>query len=226
MIVGKLTISYDRGVSVNKKSDVGAALNRGDVTANGGIVRGLGSHFRSPADQVAAQARDKEAHRIYQAFRAQFLTTTIDGLYIVPAYGVAKSFVEGLAPVGIDVRVSEFELTSSAGLDVAELSAWGVKIRRQLTAVSLGRKKQTDEEGVRAIKALADCPILSSKTRDTIKNLVSLLETAKINRADFKNKLETLEVEVEQIDKAHDKALENLKKGAAWTHEAVVGGQP
>lgn len=222
MIVAKLTISYDRGTVLNHATDLGAALKKGDVAADGGIVRGLGSRFRSQDAMLAAQVRDKEAHRIYSAFRARFMTTTIDGLYIVPAYGAARAFVEGLNPNGIMVGVSEFELTSDTGLDAAELAAWGGRVKRQLSAVGLGRKKnQIDEAGIKAIKALAECPLLKPTTQDAVKNLVSLLETSQINRADFRKRLDNLNIEIEQIDKAHDARVAKAGKGVAWAGEAV-----
>lgn len=222
MIVAKLTISYDRGTVLNNKTDLGTALKKGDVAADGGVIRGLGSRFRSQDAMLAATARDKEAHRVYSAFRAQFMTTTIDGLYIVPQYGAAKAFIQGLNPVGIEVRVSEFELTSNAGLDAVELAAWGGRVKRQLAAVGLGRKKGVlDSAGVKAIKALAECPLLSHKTQDAVKNLVSLLESSQINKADFKTRLEKLTIEIEQIDKAHDARVSKAEKHVAFAGEHV-----
>ena len=223
MIVAKLTISYDRGTSLNKKSDLGTALKRGDATASGGIVRGLGSHFRSHDDMLAVQARDKESNRIYRALRERFLTTSIDGLYIVPGYGAAKKFVASLSPVGIDVRVSEFELTSSTGLDVEELTAWGKKIKNQLAAVGLGRKKEIDRGGLQAINALSDCPLLSQKTRDAVKNLLSLIGEAKINRSEFRKRLDGMNFEVEKIDNAHDAFVKKADEDAAWVSQPIQG---
>jgi hypothetical protein len=222
MIVAKLTISYDRGTVLNKKADLGAGLQRGDVTANGGIVRGLGSHFRSQADMEATQARDKEAKRIYRAFRERFLTTSIDGLYIVPAYGEAEKFIAGLNPDGVVVRVSEWELTKTTGIDVVELSAWAGKIKNQLTEIGLGRGKKADQEGIEAVKALADCPVLSQETRDAVKNLVALVESAQIDRSVFKSRLENLNIEIAGIDKAHDQQVEKLEEAAAFTGESVA----
>jgi hypothetical protein len=222
MIVAKLTISYDRGTVINKAKDLGAALNKGDVAADGGVVRGLGSRFRSQDAMLAAKDRDQEAHRVYSAFRMRFMTTTIDGLYIVPAYGVARDFVDGLKPQGIEVSVSEFELTSNTGLDTEELAAWGSRVKRQLSSVSLGRKKnQLDESGVKAVKALAECPLLTAKTQDAVKNLVSLLESSQINRGDFRKRLDGLNIEIKQIDKAHDAQAAKVEKGLAWAGEAV-----
>jgi hypothetical protein len=222
MIVAKLTISYDRGTAINKKDDLLATLKKGDVTADGGVVRGLGSHFRSQADMLASQARDKEAYRIYHAFRERFMTTTIDGLYIVPQYGMAAEFIKSLLPLAsLDVRVAEFELTSSNGLDVAELSAWGSKIKRQLGSVALGRKKQADDVGIKAINALADCPLLSVKTRDAIKNMTALLGSAQIDRAEFRKRLEGLNVEIEKLDAKHEKNVAKLDGAANFADDHV-----
>ncbi len=226
MIVAKLTISYDRGTAYNRQTDLGTNLKRGDVTADGGVVRGLGSHFRSQEDMIAAQARDKEAGRIYRAFRERFLATTVDGLYVVPAYGAAKKFIEGISPSGIEVRVAEFELTSANGLDGAELSAWGEKIKRQLSAVNLGRKKETDLAGLKVIDALADCPLMTEKTREAVKGLVGLLKASQINKADFRKRLGNLNIEIaaEQVDKAHAERVEKIREqaGAPWLHAPVA----
>lgn len=221
MIVAKLTISYDRGTSLNRKSDLGTTIKRGDATTNGGIVRGLGSHFRSQADMIAAQTRDKEARRVYQAFREQFMTTGIDGLYVIPEYGAARKFVAGLNPFDITVRVAEFDLTTGeAGMDSAELAAWGARIKNQLTAVGLGRKKDIDVAGLNAIDALADCPLLTGKTRDAVKNLVSLLRDNKIDRAGFRKSLAALQVEINQIDQSYEKRAQKADAKAAWVGEA------
>jgi hypothetical protein len=217
MIVAKLSISYDRGTSLNNKNDLGVAVKKGDVTVNGGIVRGLGSHFRSHADMLATKERDKEASRIYTAFRAQFMTTTIDGLYIVPEYGAAKKFVDDMGPVGINVSVAEFELTTPTGLDEPELLSWGTRIKRQLSSVSLGRKKnQVDEAGLKAVEALADCPLLTKETRDAVKNLTGLLRTNTIDRMSFRKRLESLNVKVQQIDEAYAQKAANAEKSMAW----------
>jgi hypothetical protein len=170
---------------------------------------------------LAAQGRDKEAHRVYSAFRAKFMTTTIDGLYIVPAYGAAREFVNGLNPDGIVVNVSEFELTSTPGLDAAELATWGLRVKRQLASVGLGRKKELDQAGVQAVKALAECPLLTPKTQDAVKNLVSLLESSQINRADFRARLEKLDVQINQIDKAHDARAQKAEKAMSFASETV-----
>jgi hypothetical protein len=223
MIVAKLAISYDRGTSLNKKTDLGTTLKKGDATANGGIVRGLGSHFRSQDAMLSAQARDKEANRIYRAFREKFLTTSIDGLYIVPGYGSAKEFVASLNPVSIVVRVSEWELTSSGGIDVEELTAWGKKIKNQLSAVGLGRKKEIDRGGLKAIAALSNCPLLAKETQEAVKNLLSLIEGSKINRSEFRKRLENLNVKMESIDKAHKDFVEKADKDAAWVSEPIQG---
>lgn len=222
MIVAKLSISYDRGTVYNKKDDVGANVQRGEVAADGGIVRGLGSRFRSKEAMEAAQARDKEAYRVYKAFRERFLTTTIDGLYIVQSYGEAKAFVSSLQPVGIDVRVAEFELTANAGLDVDELGAWGDRIKRQLCSVGLGRKKDVDADGIKALKALSLCPLISKETGEAIRDMVSLLETGKVNRTEFRTRLEKLNVKVEQLNKKHEENVAALDKGVAFAEAPVA----
>lgn len=206
MLIAKLTISFDRGLAHNDTRDLKPEdapegfkiAGRGDKTADGKVIRGLGTHFRSEEDAILVAEREKEARRVYNEFRSRFLATPIDGLYVVPKPGIAKAFVEslGVRP-DIAVRVTEFRLESPGGLDGAELGEWATRIKRQLSGVSLGRSKEADAEGLRALETLASCPVLTPSTASRIKELVAMVRENRLTRLEIKRKIETMDVEIE-----------------------------
>jgi hypothetical protein len=206
MNICKLTISYDRGVSLNKPDDLvleqdaehtRRVAERGHKTADGKVLRGLGSHFRSEADAELVKQRDFAAREIYQAFRKTFLAAPIEGLYFVPERGQAKAFIAKL-DVREDMRVSvsEFELTAPSDLEQAEMAAWGKRIQNQLSSISLGRSKEADEAGLSALVALAGCPVLQKGTADRIRELVSMVRDGRLERVEVKRSLDKLIVNV------------------------------
>ena len=209
MNIAKLTISYDRGVSLNKPDDLlvqdaekksidAHVAERGYKTADGKVLRGLGSHFRSEADAELVKERDAAAREIYSAFRKSFLAAPIEGLYFVPERGQAKTFISKLE-VRDDMRVSvsEFELTAPSDLEQAEMQAWGTRIKNQLASISLGRKKEADEDGLNALLALSKCPMLKKSTGDSIRSLVEAVRCQKINVVDVKRSLDKLVINVD-----------------------------
>lgn len=199
MRIAKLTIGYDRGVKQNDERDLETKNGRGTTLADGSIIRGLGTKFRSQADKDLVAERDKAARVVYQAFRERFLSVNIDGLYAVPEAGVAKKYAESLVTRDdITVRVVEFDISTSGDLDAAEVKEWSDRIRRQLSQVQLGRKAETDEEGLRSLEYLASCPLLAKSTGARIKSLVEMLRSSKITRVELKRHLETLPVELDQ----------------------------
>lgn len=205
MLIAKLTIGYDRGLALNDENDLKAGDGpatiafKGYKTADGKVIRGLGTHYRSDADMELVKARDQDANRIRSEFRKRFLATPIDGLYVVPQPGVARRFIQELGHrEDINVRVTEFELASPNGLDGGELTEWANRIKKQLSGVSLGRTKEADEDGLRALETLASCPVLKSETGTRIKELVAALRSGNITRVELKRNLETLDVQIEQ----------------------------
>lgn len=207
MHIAKLTISYDRGVSLNKQEDlvegiatpenVRIVAGRGHKTADGKVLRGLGSHFRSEAEAELVKQRDFAAREIYRSFRSAFLAAPIEGLYFVPERGQAKAFISKLE-VRDDMRVSvsEFELTAPSDLEQAEMQAWGTRIKNQLSSISLGRKSEADEEGLNALVALSKCPMLQKSTGDSIRTLVEAVRCQKIKTVDVKRSLDKLVINV------------------------------
>lgn len=211
MLIAKLTISYDRGVAMNRERDVKEALDlvnaetpaepkpKTNEDANKPLIRGLGTHYRSAADAELVKQRDFAARGIYNAFRQRFIAAPIDGLYFVEKAGEAKTFVNGLEGVREDmqVRVSEFELSAPQDLEQAEMNAWAKRIKNQLSSISLGRSKDVDEEGLGALLALAKCPVLKKETATRIKNMVGDLRSQKITRVELKRNIEKLDVQLE-----------------------------
>ncbi len=208
MLIAKLTISYDRGVSLNKPDDLvaendgtkaSAALvaGRGHKTADGKVLRGLGSHFRSEAEAELVKQRDFAAREIYNAFRKTFLASPVEGLYFVPNKGEAKAFIAKLdVRSDMRVRVSEFELTAPSDLEQAEMAEWGKRIKNQLSSISLGRSKEADAAGLDALVSLASCPMLQKATGDRIRELVSMVRDGRLERVEIKRHLEKLNVSV------------------------------
>lgn len=208
MIIAKLTVGYDRGTARNDEKDLIAAaeaqaagqklLRRGAETPDGKVIRGIGSHFRSKDEQAAVKLRDQEASRVRNEFRKRFLVTALDGIFIVPATGVAREFIKTLdIRADVQVRVTEFILESPSGLDMVELGEWGDRIKKQLAGVSLGRTPQADEEGLKALETLSRCPVLKPSTGTRIRELVAMVRDQKINRIEIKRRLETMTVEID-----------------------------
>lgn len=205
MLIAKLSIKYDRGLAHNDATDLTVdgvkrdVRHPGDVTPDGKTIRGLGTHWRSPEDKARVEVLDKESRAIYLKFRSRFLSTPLDGVYVVPKSGSAKAFVQSLTiPADMTVRVTEFELAAPSGLDGAELGEWAERIKRQLGSIQLGRSREADEDGLNALELLASCPVLKRSTEDRIKELVSQVRDQKITRVELKRHIETLNVEIEQ----------------------------
>ena len=142
--------------------------------------------------------RDQAAKIIYTAWRSQFLSTPIDGVYVIPKAGAAKTFAANLETRSdMRVRVTEYELVSPGGLEDAELGEWATRVKNQLNSVSLGRGKEADADGLRALETLAGCPVLAKATATRIKELVEMVRAAKLDRLELKRRIEILNVEIE-----------------------------
>lgn len=211
MLIAKLTISYERGLHRNDARDIvatdgaekapkGFVLGRNQTTQDGKIIRGLGTHYESAEVAELVKQRDAHAKTIYTAFRERFLATPLEGVYVVATRGEAREFVENLPERRADVQVyvTEFELTAPGELNESEVRAWGEKVRRQLGSISLGRSKEADEDGLKALEHLASCPILSKQTGTKIKELVAGVRLKKLDRVELKRSIEKLDVKIEQ----------------------------
>lgn len=209
MRIAKLVISYDRGLERNDEKDLAdgetsSVLTRGSTTADGKIIRGLGTHFKTERDQQLVKARDQIASSIRQTFREKFVATSIDGCYVLNAAGDGKNFLLDLPQelqnrineYDVQVRVQEFDLVTE-GLDTGELRAWSDRIRSQLASVQLGRKKEIDEEGLNALISLTSCPLISPETAKRVRELVEAVREQKITRLELRRSIADLDVEID-----------------------------
>lgn len=221
MLIAKLSISYDRGTALNRKEDLtdsvpaGDIFGRGTKTADGKVIRGIGSHFRSEADKNLAKERDQDAARIRNAFRSRFLITPLDGVYIMPSAGAGKMFVKSFEHrPDVRVSVTEFMLESAGGLDAVELSEWANRIKRQFAEISLGRSEKADEDGLKALESLSKCPALKPSTGTRIREMVASVRDAKMTRIEIRRNIETMPFEIEPAPLA-PRRMPKLREEAA-----------
>lgn len=196
MLIAKLSIRYERGRSRNDDKDLGVEkIER--QTADGKIIAGLGTHFKSQDDRDAVKLRDKEAARIREEFKKRFPMTPLDGCYTVPERGVAKKFLSGLG-IREDVRahVSEFKLESE-GMDQRELNEWAKRIKNQINTLQYGRKKETDSDALNALEYLSNCPVIAKATGQHIRELVAAVRNEKLTKLDLRRRLDVLDVQVD-----------------------------
>ena len=204
MIVATINISYDRGLTRNTEDDLKENPNalirgKGSVLPDGGVIRGLGTKFRTEDSAKRVKERDQYAKEVYGAFRARFLATPIKGVYMIPRWKDGKKFQESLGHLdGVRVSVIEFELVSQDRLDNQDALEWAKKVKSQLQSVELGRKKDADEMGLRALLTLASCPILTKDTAERIRNAVAGVRSSRIDKLELRRQLSTLEVGVSQ----------------------------
>lgn len=197
MLIARLKISYDRGIESNRPKDVGLTVKPVE-TKDGGSVRGLGTHFVSKEAEVLCKEREKEEARVRKAFRQKFLVTLIDGVFLVPAPGQAKKFIEELdVREDVQVTVAEFNLTVEQ-MSAEVVTEWAGRVKRQLSSVSLGRKKEeVDEDGLKALLELSNCPVLTNETSEKIRTLVAAFEAQKLDKIELRRSIEVLEVGID-----------------------------
>lgn len=222
MNIARLSIGYDRGVTRNDEETVAQHLGLFDASEakasavkkaekakrvqveagpdqDGIVVRGLGTHFRSAADAELVKLRDADAKKLYTSWRETFISTPLDGVYVIPHAGAAKEWLRGQQfRDDMKVRVSEFELVTTAEMEGEEIQEWVKRIKGQLSSVSLGRGKAGDEKGLSALAALSTCPILSKATATRIKELVAMARNGQVDRVELKRRIDTTQIEIEQ----------------------------
>ena len=105
--------------------------------------------------------------------------------------------VEPGLPSDLSARVSEYELFAFEQMESDQIAEWAKRIKNQLNDVQLGRKKEADETGLKALETLASCPVVSDKTRKQIKNLVAAVRSEKLEKIELKRKIELVTVEID-----------------------------
>jgi hypothetical protein len=197
IIIGHLSISYDRGIARNKPKDVGLS-DMPKETDDGGIVRGLGSHWRSEAERDVVKERNGEEQRIRNAFSRAFVRAPFEGTFVQGAKGEGQRFLARLDPPvrsDVEVRVAEYVIgvVSQAPQDVRE---WSNRVTRQLKAVPLGRAKQVADDALEILDRLAACPVIDESSRNALRGLIEDARLNLVDRVDFKRRLAKVQVEV------------------------------
>lgn len=199
MIVARLSISYDRGTRRNSASDLG--IDSKTKTEKGGLIRGLGSHFRSEEAKKLANECSKEEQRIRKAFEGAFMASPLPGIFMVNKSGDARALLATLTiRPDMDARVTEFDLSPREALPEADLSAWAERVDKQLKRVSLGKKKAASDEGLAKLEELSACPILADDTRESIRALLAEAKLQTMARVDIKRKLADIDVRIQVGD--------------------------
>jgi hypothetical protein len=151
LIIGALSIHYDRGVARKKARDLG--LTRiPKYTPDGEEIRGGGSHWREGLKDIVRE-RDNDAERIRTAFGRAFMAAPFKGTYVLPDRGAGQRFLDTLEPrprADVTVTVSEYVLTVVAQTP-QDVSDWSDRVTRQLQKVPLGRGKQAGIDGLQVL---------------------------------------------------------------------------
>lgn len=196
MIVGRLHVSFDRGVRRNSAPDLGLE-EAPTTTEDGGLVRGLGSHFRSEEARDNAKRLGKEEARIREAFRRTFVASPIPGIYVLPERGAGRqALVELNVDPAVAAGVTEYELALTEAMPPVEIMEWADRVQRQLADVPLGKSKAAGSEGLVTLATLAKCPVLDDETREEILSLIADAKLEAITRVELKREIEFLDVKL------------------------------
>jgi hypothetical protein len=197
LICAKLSVSFDRGTKRNAAADLG--LDEVPVeTKDGGLVRGLGSHWRSNEAKEKAKELSTIEGRVRREFARLFPMSNLPGIFVLPERGAGKKVVDEMedVPNEISVHVTEFTMGILDTLPPVELEAWGERVKKQIAAVPLGRKEEADASGLDLIAKLAACPIFEDETRDELLRLIANARLDVIDRVTLKRSLATVAIKV------------------------------
>lgn len=196
MIVGRLSVSFDRGVSTNKAPDLGLEETP-ETTSDGKLVRGLGTHYRSEEAKETAKEFAKQEGQIREAFRRAFLSSPIPGIYVLPESGAGRELLRTLEfDPRINAHVSEYSLTMG-DVPPIEISEWADRVKRQLVDVPLGRDSDPAAEGLVTLESLARCPVLDEETSEQLLSLIADAKLKAITRVELRREIRALEVKVQ-----------------------------
>jgi hypothetical protein len=201
MLIAKLRISLiDASIQYNRPDELGTDKDRGAVLPDGKVVRGLGTHFANQAAKERFDRLTKESNLIREKFNRRFMRSPLEGVFVISKKGEAKEYVAGIPKVeGLEIYVTEFQLGGlDGGLDDQEMRAWGEKVKTQLSRIPLGRGKELDDEGIKALEALTSCPMLKPESAEYIRSMIAQLQVGKMDKIDFKRGIELMSVEMDQ----------------------------
>ena len=204
MIVGRLCITYPRGLKSNKAKDVGLSSVPTN-TEDGGVVRGLGTHFTSEEAKERVKDCEKYEYQIRSTFKENFVSAPIPSMFILPdRYAgeqclnrITRAIGSELRGLAISCRVVTYDLGIIDELPSAEVQEWKDRIKRQLTLAPLGRAKDAKASGLGILESLASCPVLAEETRTSLNDLIGLARLGTLDRLDFKRQIELIDVEVD-----------------------------
>ncbi len=196
MIVGRLSVSFDRGVSTNKAPDLGLE-QAPDRTEDGKLVRGLGTHYRSDEAKATAKELAKQEGQIREAFRRAFLSSSIPGFYVLPESGAGRELLSKLTfDARINAHVSEYQIALNDRLPPVEITEWASRVKRQLTDVPLGKSTDPAAEGLVTLESLAMCPALDDETSETLLGLIADAKLQAITRVELRREIKAMKVGV------------------------------
>lgn len=205
MIIARLFVGLgDTGIRYNKKEEIGTDKGKGTVLENGGVLRGLGTHFASQADKERYDQLVKQSNEVRTAFLERFVRVALfDSTFVISEIGEGKRFAEQLRrDKNIDHRV-EIDVLEMVFSDVGEgisdkhLAEWATAISDQLKRIPLGRKKDTvSSDGLNALEHLADCPALDKNTAGEIRQLIARYRLQNFDKEDFKRSVALINVKV------------------------------
>ena len=197
MLICKVTISYEHGIKANRADDLGLWAPPESRTPDGGVLRGLGTHYVSEEAAELHKARQHEDQRIRTEVRSRFAFSPLPGTYMVRSKDEMGQFLARLN-IQPDVQATAhvYDLTSLDEIKGAELREWSERIVDQLQRVSLGATSEADADGLACLESLASCPVLSRETSVRLREMVAAGRMGTMGRLAIKRAIKTLDVEL------------------------------
>lgn len=198
MIVGRISISFERGIKRNQKEDLGIVDEVIKVEEDGGILRGYGTHYKSKEAKEKAERLEDEDRKIRNIFKRTFPLSPIPGIFILPTKTAARELLDTLEiPDDLKVTAQVFTLNAEGGMDKDSMQEWSEKIHKQFKDIPLGREREIEVDGLDMIEKLASCPVIGSKAREEIFELVQRARDNKIERVAFRRQLSAIDLDLD-----------------------------
>lgn len=200
LVIATLSTSYSREKETNKARDLGL-VSMPKRTPDGKPICGGGTHLKSDEAAALVKARDRDAARIRKAFDRAFAAAPFNSTYLLPEKGAGQSFLAKLDPRprgDVRVTVNEYVL-GVVSQDAQEVAQWSERITKQLNDVPLGRGKRAAREGLAVIENLVQCPVITDESRTALLALIRDAKLARVDRVDFRRKLEKIPVNVSAV---------------------------
>lgn len=197
MIVGRFGVKYDRGKEKNEAEDLGLDTEPAE-TPDGGLVCGLGTHYRDAETVEAVKRCVSEERRIRVAIKRTFVASPIPGVYVLPTRYAGQQLLDSLnVSSEVQARCAVYDLTPGAQLPDEEIAEWCKRIRMQLDKAPLGNKKEIDAKGFEVLEKLIACPVLKDSTAQELSQLIAAAKCNSVSKVDFKRRLAEVKIDVE-----------------------------